>query len=126
MVLGELAEKQIVPIVVMQTIAANLGSMLTPIGNPQNLYLYGKASMNFGEFILFMLPYTLVAFVVADYVTGVLRAGVERKLSSTIGFRGIARKIMIFILVGVAHLIDTLVVLIKCVFSIMNFNIKHI
>lgn len=54
--------------------------------------------------------YTLVAFVVADYVTGVLRAGVERKLSSTIGFRGIARKIMIFILVGVAHLIDTFVV----------------
>ncbi|MGX7168909.1 phage holin family protein [Facklamia hominis] len=54
--------------------------------------------------------YALVAFVVADYVTGVLRAGVERKLSSTIGFRGIARKIMIFILVGVAHLIDTFVV----------------
>lgn len=54
--------------------------------------------------------YTLVAFVVADYVTGVLRAGVERKLSSTIGFRGIARKIMIFILVGVANLIDTFVV----------------
>lgn len=54
--------------------------------------------------------YALVAFVVADYVTGVLRAGVERKLSSTIGFRGIARKIMIFILVGVANLIDTFVV----------------
>lgn len=54
--------------------------------------------------------YALVAFVVADYVTGVIRAGVERKLSSTIGFRGVARKIMIFILVGVANLIDTFVV----------------
>ena len=32
-----------IPVVCMQTIAANLGSMLTPIGNPQNLYLYGKA-----------------------------------------------------------------------------------
>lgn len=62
MILGERAEKLIVPVVVMQTIAANLGSMLTPIGNPQNLYLYGKTSMNFGSFILFMLPYTLVAF----------------------------------------------------------------
>lgn len=62
MILGEKAEKLVVPVVVMQTIAANLGSMLTPIGNPQNLYLYGKTSMNFGEFILFMLPYTVVSF----------------------------------------------------------------
>lgn len=59
-----LGEKLIVPVVVMQTIAANLGSMLTPIGNPQNLYLYGKSSMGLGEFILLMLPYTLIAFVV--------------------------------------------------------------
>lgn len=63
MILKQDAEKLIVPVVVMQTIAANLGSMLTPIGNPQNLYLYGKVHMSFGEFILFMLPYTLVAFV---------------------------------------------------------------
>lgn len=62
MILGEQCDKLIVPVVVMQTIAANLGSMLTPIGNPQNLYLYGKTTMNFGKFILFMLPYTLVAF----------------------------------------------------------------
>lgn len=63
MILGESAERLVVPVVVMQTIAANLGSMLTPIGNPQNLYLYGKTSMNFGNFILLMLPYTLVAFL---------------------------------------------------------------
>ena len=63
MIFKEQTEKWIVPIVVMQTIAANLGSMLTPIGNPQNLYLYGKTTMNFGEFIVFMLPYTLVAFM---------------------------------------------------------------
>ena len=36
----------------MQTIAANLGSMLTPIGNPQNLYLYGKSGMSMAEFLL--------------------------------------------------------------------------
>ena len=64
MILGEKAEKLVVPVVVMQTIAANLGSMLTPIGNPQNLYLYGKTAMSFAEFILFMLPYTVVAFVI--------------------------------------------------------------
>lgn len=50
--------------------------------------------------------FTLIAFVVVDYITGVLRAGVERKLSSSIGVKGIAKKIMIFIMVGIAHLID--------------------
>ena len=63
MILGEQSEKLIVPVVVMQTIAANLGSMLTPIGNPQNLYLYGKTTMNFASFIGFMLPYTAIAFI---------------------------------------------------------------
>ena len=46
----------LIPVVCMQTIAANLGSMLTPIGNPQNLYLYGKSGMSIGGFVLLMLP----------------------------------------------------------------------
>ena len=50
--------------------------------------------------------YTLLAFVIADYITGVLRAGVERKLSSSVGFKGIAKKIVIFIVVGIANLCD--------------------
>ena len=54
-------EKLVVPLVVMQTIAANLGSMLTPMGNPQNLYLYAQSGMSPFAFILFMLPYTAVA-----------------------------------------------------------------
>lgn len=62
-ILGEQSQKLIVPVVVMQTIAANLGSMLTPIGNPQNLYLYGKTTMKFASFIFFMLPYTVIAFL---------------------------------------------------------------
>lgn len=63
MIMGKHSEKLIVPVVVMQTIAANLGSMLTPIGNPQNLYLYGKTTMNFVSFMLLMLPYTVIAFL---------------------------------------------------------------
>lgn len=55
--------KLAVPVVVMQTIAANLGSMLTPIGNPQNLYLYGKAGLGIGAFLKLMLPYTLVSLI---------------------------------------------------------------
>lgn len=53
--------KWVVPIVGMQTIAANLGSMMTPIGNPQNLYLYGLSGMDFGRFFLLMLPYGAVS-----------------------------------------------------------------
>lgn len=52
-----------VPIVCMQTIAANLGSMLTPIGNPQNLYLYSKSGMSMGSFITLMLPYSLLSLI---------------------------------------------------------------
>lgn len=61
---GAEARKQLlVPVVTLQTVAANLGSMLTPIGNPQNLYLYGKAGLSLSSFVLLMLPYTLVSFL---------------------------------------------------------------
>ena len=50
-----------VPVVCMQTVAANLGSMLTPIGNPQNLYLYGKSNMPLAQFVRLMLPYSLLS-----------------------------------------------------------------
>lgn len=50
--------------------------------------------------------YTLLTFVIVDYLTGVLRAVIEKKLSSSIGARGIAKKVMIFLLVGVAHMLD--------------------
>lgn len=52
-----------VPVVCMETIAANLGSMLTPIGNPQNLYLYGISGMSISDFLLLMLPYTLFSLI---------------------------------------------------------------
>ena len=52
------------------------------------------------------LLYALVVFVVTDYITGVLRAIVEKKLSSAIGFKGICKKVCIFTLVGVANVLD--------------------
>lgn len=48
----------LIPTLVLQTIAANLGSMLTPIGNPQNLYLYGISGISLGDFLMLMLPFT--------------------------------------------------------------------
>ena len=54
-------EKHIVSLVIWQTIAANLGSMLTPMGNPQNLYLYNRSGLSFGAFCKITLPYVLLA-----------------------------------------------------------------
>ena len=50
--------KRIVPVIVLQTVAANLGSMATPVGNPQNLYLYGAYGLGAGEFFSVVLPLT--------------------------------------------------------------------
>lgn len=60
---SNIKRKNIIFIVAGQTVAANLGSMLTPIGNPQNLYLHGISGLGIGEFMLLMLPYTVMSFV---------------------------------------------------------------
>lgn len=51
----------LIPVIALQTIAANLGSMLTPIGNPQNLYLYSAFHISIQEFLLLMLPLTIIS-----------------------------------------------------------------
>src|SRR5690606_4744017 len=61
-------------------------------------YLYGGWNALLG---------VLLAFVVADYLTGVAAAAVEGKLNSAIGFKGIAKKVGVFLVVAVAHLADT-------------------
>lgn len=53
--------KLMIYVIVLQTIAANLGSMLTPVGNPQNLYLYSLSGMDISLFLKTMLPYTLLS-----------------------------------------------------------------
>lgn len=52
------------------------------------------------------LLYALIAFVVIDYITGVMCAIADKKLSSATGFKGICRKVLIFLLVGIAHILD--------------------
>lgn len=54
--------------------------------------------------------YALVAFVEADYITGVMCAVVDKKLSSAVDFKGIFKKVLIFILVGVGQIIDTQII----------------
>ena len=63
LIIGKEAGVDVGKIIVWQTLAANLGSMLTPIGNPQNLYLYGLMDCSIPEFMGILLPYTVMTFV---------------------------------------------------------------
>lgn len=56
------------------------------------------------------LLYALIAFMVVDYITGVMCAVVDKTLSSAVGFKGICRKVLILALVGVAHILDANVI----------------
>ena len=56
------------------------------------------------------LFYALITFVIVDYITGLMCGIVKQELSSDIGFRGIFRKVLIFMLVGIAHILDALVI----------------
>lgn len=70
-------EKMLIPVIVLQTLAANLGSMLTPIGNPQNLYLYQLGGFSIGEFVQVMLPYTVTSGILL--LAGVLLLGRQKE-----------------------------------------------
>ena len=56
-------KKFLIPVIVLEPIAANLGSMLTPLGNPQNLYLYTISGLSIGAFVRIMLPYSFVSAI---------------------------------------------------------------
>ncbi len=62
--LNGVLQKKLVYIIVLETIAANLGSMLTPVGNPQNLYLYTFFNMGIGQFVKVVLPTALISLVI--------------------------------------------------------------
>ena len=61
--------KRIIPVTVLQTVAANLGSMATPVGNPQNLYLYAFYNISIADFFSVTLPLTAVSLVVLTIVS---------------------------------------------------------
>lgn len=81
----------------MELNAGSVFKTIIAIGGGAASYLFGGWSS---------LLSILLAFVVIDYVTGVVAAGMEGKLSSAVGLRGIAKKIFIFVMVAVAHLAD--------------------
>ncbi len=86
-------EKYMIRIIVLQTIAANLGSMLTPVGNPQNLYLYSYYNIPIAEFVQITLPYTLlsllllwitIAFIPKEHISFTLTDNTKKDKKSTL------------------------------------------
>lgn len=77
--------RMVFPVVVLQTVAANLGSMLTPVGNPQNLYLYGISGMSVVEFMGVMLPYSLLSLVLLSCCCAVLGLCLEKDSTDDAG-----------------------------------------
>ena len=69
-------EESIVPVVVLQTVAANLGSMVTPIGNPQNIYLYFQSGLGMIDFLKLTGPYAVLALIM---LTAFCFAGKKKK-----------------------------------------------
>ncbi len=60
---GEKKARAEIVLLVLETAAANLGSMLTPMGNPQNLYLYSKFNLSIGEFFSIIFPYSSLSLI---------------------------------------------------------------
>ncbi len=116
-------EDMMIPTVVLLTVAANLGSMLTPIGNPQNLYLYGLTGMSPGNFILIMLPYSLISAILL--VLGLLiipgrKKSLQKSDRSSITSRfGSMRQIIIYTVLFVIALLTVVRILPWYVFAII-------
>ena len=81
----------------MKTIWAWIQTALTAVG--------GWLGWTLGGMDGFL--YALIAFVVADYATGVMRAILDKRLSSAVGMRGIFKKIVVFVMVAIGHALDT-------------------
>ena len=111
-------EKLLMLVVVLQTIASNLGSGLTPLGNPQNLYLYSLSGMSLGEFLSVMMMPTLVSALLLTVAVFLIRprkisdSGSQKKTNS-IAAKKLAPWLLLFALcmLAVLHFVHYLVML---------------
>ena len=105
--------ERVLKLVVLETVAANLGSMATPIGNPQNLYLYSIADFTAGEFVRAVLPYAGLAFVML--MTAVLIERDEPLLDVDVREENEAQKRQIF-----REMLPFLILLVLCLLVVFR------
>ena len=126
------SEKALVHTLVLETLAANLGSMLTPIGNPQNLYLYSQYDLSLGLFFRTMAPYTALSLALLVVLTLVMVPGGAASLSEGSAFHSFHRKtffvyaaLFLLCLLSVARVLDwrVLLVAVLAVVVIENYRL---
>ncbi len=118
-------------LIVLETIAANLGSMFTPIGNPQNLYLYSISHMNIGGFLLVMLPYTLASFIILIFCVMFIKAepisqtnDTQKKISISKLHLSIYCILFLICILTVLHIVDYKIMLVLVSATIFLINKK--
>lgn len=125
--------KPLIPIVVMETIASNLGSMLTPIGNPQNLYLFSKFRLSVSDFFPIVLPYAALSLLLITVFCFLIKNSEINAPKSNL--KGICLNkykcivyciLFIIALLTVFKLINTLILLISTVLILLFLNKKAI
>ena len=123
-------EKLMIFVIVMQTIAANLGSMFTPLGNPQNLYLYSISQMDILEFLELMFPITVVSLLL---ITITLLFMKNEKIETIEGIKSVninRVQMTIFVvlfgicLCAVLHIIDYKIALVIVMITVLICNRK--
>lgn len=126
--------KHMITIIVLQTIAANLGSMLTPVGNPQNLYLYSNFQVPILEFLQITLPYTVISlFFICISILFIKKETISITVPvQTIIDKRNSRLILMYCLLFalclacVLHIIDYRFMLVIIVFVVLIFDRKVI
>lgn len=117
-------------IVTIETVAANLGSMLTPIGNPQNLYLFSAFNMSMGDFVSTILPYALLSLIlviVSCLFTGNGKIDRQNADKNTIFSKlhiGIYLFLFTFALLTVFRVIPYVITLLITIFIVILFDRK--
>lgn len=125
--LHSISPKRLIYVITLETIAANLGSMLTPIGNPQNLYIYSYYNMDMASFIKIVFPICLISFVLIGIM--VIFTGNEKIIRYQTENKKINNKLLIlyiilFVLaaVTVLRIIDYKICLIITVILLIIFD----
>ena len=118
-------ESRICYLIVLMTIAANLGSMFTPVGNPQNLYLYSLSGLKLHEFLLLMLPFTalsaalLVLFALLGTERGSIRIQMENTSLTKKGTLLFLGLLFLFCMLSVAGILSDWILLILIVIPLL-------
>lgn len=102
---GEKKSRAEIVLLVLETAAANLGSMLTPMGNPQNLYLYSKFNLTFSEFLTIIFPYSALslALLIASVFLFLPKLRIEKPEGSA-KLNGRVKTVLFLILFAVSML----------------------